>query len=183
MNRSSWMAWMVVAGLGLGSVLNADAKSAGKMISEADEAIAEAEQAVEEARAAIAQGKELVALIPEDSPLMGEVAQMLTAAKKNWTSAVSALDGAKESAAKISAASSSEIAQDYQLLAKVNASVALSGAKVVQSSLRFVEAAANNKTEMLDIMRVAMNNSLEAADEVQMNYERVKGYIAKKYSK
>jgi hypothetical protein len=61
--------------------------------------------------------------------------------------------------------------------------VALSGAKVVQTSLVFVEAVANNKTEALDVIRMAMQNALDAAAEVQQNYERVKGFIAEKYSK
>jgi prophage DNA circulation protein len=175
---------MVVAGLGLGSVLNVSgAPSTSQLISEANKSIAVASAAVDEARSAIENGKKMVAMIPEDSPVLAEVGEMLKKAKENWVVAVSALDGARESASKISAASSPEVAQDYKLLATVNASVALSGAKVVQTSLAFVEAVAANKTEALDVIRAAMQNSLDAAEDVQQNYERVKGFIAEKYSK
>ncbi|MEN8255091.1 MAG: hypothetical protein ABFR33_06435 [Verrucomicrobiota bacterium] len=175
---------MVVAGLGLGGVLNvARAENSAGLAAEADKAVAAAASAVEEARAAIKNGKQFVAMIPADSPLMGEVAEILKAAKENWILAVSALEGAKESASKISSASSPEIAQDYKLLATVNAGVALSGAKVVQTGILFVDAAANNKSESLDIIRTAMQDSLAAAAQVQFNYDRVKGLIAEKYSK
>lgn len=184
MNRSSWIALMVVAGLGLGCVMNVSgAQSTSQLVSEAEKSIKAAEEAVEDARAAIDSGKQLLATIPEDSPLMGEVTEMLKKTKENWTLAVSALEGAKESASKITSASSPDIAQDYQLLARVNAGVALSGAKVVKTTLLFIDAVANNKTEALDVIREAVKNSLEAADQVQLNYERVKSFIAKKYSK
>lgn len=184
MNRSSWIGLMVVAGLGLGCVMNVSgAPSTSQLVSEASKSIKAAEVAVEEARAAIGNAKQLLATIPADSPLMGEVTDILKKTKENWTLAVSSLEGAKESASKISAATSIGVAQDYQLLAKVNAGVALSGAKVVQTSMMFIEAVANNKTEALDVIRVAVNNSLEAAEQVELNYERVKAFIADKYSK
>jgi len=69
------------------------------------------------------------------------------------------------------------------LLATVNAGVALSGAKVVQTGLLFIESAAGNKTESLDIIRMAMQDALAAASQVEFNYERVKTLIAEKYSK
>ncbi|MCK5675702.1 MAG: hypothetical protein KAH99_01655 [Verrucomicrobia bacterium] len=184
MNRSNCIALMMVAGLGFGSVLNvAGGEQSAELVADADKAVAVAENAVEEARVAIKNGKQFVAMIPEDSPLMEDVAEVLRSAKENWVSAVSALEGAKESASKISSASSPEIAQDYKLLATVNAGVALSGAKVVQTGLLFVDAVANNKSESLDIIKQAMQNSLTAAAQVQFNYERVKSIIAEKYSK
>ena len=64
----------------------------------------------------------------------------------------------------------------------VNAGVALSGAKVVQTALLFVDAAANNKTEALDIIRMAMQDSIAAAAQVQFNFDRVKTLIEEKYS-
>lgn len=184
MNRSSCIALMVVAGLGFGGALNiAVAGQGAELAAEADKAVAAAASAVEEARAAIKSGKQFVAMIPDDSALMGEVAEVLKAAKENWVLAVSALEGAKESASKIPSASSPQIAQDYKLLATVNAGVALSGAKVVQTGILFVDAAAHNKGESLDIIRMAMKDSLDAAAQVQFNYERVKSLIAEKYSK
>ena len=184
MNRSNCIALMVVAGLGFFGVSNvAEAERGTGLVADAEKAVAAAADAVKEARAAIKNGKQFVAMIPEDSALMGEVAEVLKDAKKNWVLAVSALDGAKESASKISSASSREIAQDYKLLATVNAGVALSGAKVVQTGILFVDAAAHNKSESLDIIRKAMQNSLDAAAQVQFNYERVKSLIAEKYSK
>ncbi len=185
MNRQSYIALMVASGLVLGGVFDsarAD-EATDQLAGDANESIAVAAAAVEEARAAIGNGKELVALIPADSEMMGEVKQMLVAASENWTTAVKALEGAKESASKIGTASSSEIAQDYKLLATVNAGVALSGAKVVQTGLLFIDAVANNKTESLDIIRMAMQDSLAATSQVQFNYERVKTLIAEKYSK
>lgn len=185
MNRSSCIALLVVAGLSFGGMLNVvvAGQSVDQLVAEANKSIAAATTAVEEAQAAIENGKKALATIPEDSPAMAEVAEMLKAAKENWVVAKSALDGAKSSAAKIPSASSPEIARDYKLLTTVNAGVALTGAKVVQTGLLFVDAVANNKAEALDVIREAMKNSLEAAAQVQLNYERVKEAIAEKYSK
>ena len=184
MNRQGCIALMAVAGLVFSGVLSAHSgEGTDQLLSEANEAIAIAAVAVEEARVAIEEGKQLVTQIPEDSVLASEVKEMLVAAAENWSVAIVALKGAKESASKILEASSQEIAQDYKLLATVNAGVALSGAKVVQTGLLFVEAAAGNKTESLDIIRMAMQDALAAASQVEFNYERVKTLIAGKYSK
>ena len=185
MSRRSCIAMMVVAGVVLGGGLNVARaiEGADALVSSANKSIAAAAAAVDEARAAIENGKQLVALIPADSPLTGEVKAMLQAASENWSVAVAALEGAKESAAKIASASSAEVALDYKLLATVNSGVALSGAEVVKTGLSFVEAVAGNKTEALDIIRMAMQDSLAAASQVQFNYERVKTLIAGKYSK
>ena len=153
------------------------------LLSESQAAIAAAEEAVEVARDAIEKGKELIALIPEESPLMPDVAQVLQAASENWKIAVDSLNGAKESASKIQTAVNESVAKDYALLAKVNAGVALSGAKVVEIGLTYIDAIANNKTEALDIIRTAMQDALAASSQVQFNYERVKTLIAEKYSK
>jgi hypothetical protein len=154
-----------------------------QMRDEADKSIMLAEAAVEQARVAIEDGKQLVAQIPADSAVIYEVKEMLVAASENWAVAVNALKGSKESASKITSASSLEVAQDYKLLASVNSKVALSGAKVVQTGLIFVDAAASNKSEALDVIRIAMQDSLAAASQVQFNYERVKALILEKYSK
>jgi hypothetical protein len=184
MNRHSYIALMMVAGLTCGAGMDAHAEdTTAKLADDANQSIGAAVAAVEEARAAVENGKQLVALIPAESALIGEVKEMLQASADNWVLAVAALDGAKASSAKISTASSKELAQDYALLATVNAGVALSGAKVVETGLLFVEAAAHNKTEALDIIRKAMQDSLAAASQVQFNYERVKSLIAEKYSK
>jgi hypothetical protein len=148
----------------------------------AGEAITAAEVAIEEARAAIDNGKSLVNQIPADSMFAGEVMDMLSAAAANWDVAVDSLDAARASASKIQAAASEDIANDYKILATVSSDVALSGANVVKASLLFVEAAANNKTESLDLIRLAVQDSLAAASQVQFNYERVKAFIAEKYS-
>jgi hypothetical protein len=184
MNRHGCIALMIVSGLVFSSGIAAQAQEdTGALVDESNVAISAATAAVEEARISIENGKQLVAMIPADSPLIVEVTEMLQASSANWAVAVDALEGAKESANKIDSASNIEIAQDYQLLAKVNAGVALSGAKVVQTGLLFVDAAANNKTESLEIIRIAMQDSLAAAAQVQFNYERVKVLIAEKYSK
>ena len=185
MNRHSCIMLMAVSGLvfgGIGGAVRAE-EGADTLVAKTNESITSAETAVEEARAAIKSGKQLIALIPEDSEFQNEINQMVAAAAENWKVAIDALAGAKESAAKISTASNSDLAQDYALLAKVNAGVALSGAKVVQTALPFVDAAANNKTEALDIIRMAVQDSAAAASQVQFNYERVKTLIADKYSK
>jgi hypothetical protein len=184
MNRHSCIALMMVMGLAFGTGTNVQAEDAtAKLVADANKSIAAATAAVEEARVAIENGKQLVVLIPADSVLISEVKEMLQASSDNWVLAVAALEGAKESSSKIASASSEELAQDYKLLATVNAGVALSGAKVVQTGLLFVEAAAHNKTEALDIIRMAMQDSLVAASQVQFNYERVKDLISSKYSK
>lgn len=183
MNKHRFLAILMIAVLGCGAALNSVFAQGATLVEEAQSAIVSAETAVEEARAAIEKGKELVTQIPEDSPLLPDVAQFLQAASDNWTIAVDSLKGAKESASKVSAASNENIAKDYALLAKVNAGVALSGANVVQIGLAYVEAVASNKTEALDIIRTAMQDALAASSQVQFNYERVKTLIAEKYSK
>lgn len=146
-------------------------------------AIVKAETEVEKARVAIESGKQLIAQIPDDSPLMPDVAQVVQAASENWKIAIESLQGAKDSASKINSASSESIANDYALLAKVNAGVALSGAKVVQIALTYIDAIANEKTESLDVIRTAMQDALASSSQVQFNYDRVKALIAQKYSK
>ena len=185
MKRNSYIALMVVAGLGVGGVLNvADAADGSdQLVADANKAISTAEAAVGEARSAIENAKQLLATIPADSDLMGEVTEVLGKVKDNWALALEALAGAKESASKIPTASSSELAGDYKLLATVNAGVALSGAEVVKTGIAFVEAVAENKVEALDIIRVAMQDALAAASQVEFNYERVKSLITQKYSK
>jgi hypothetical protein len=167
--------------IGLGPVGNVSAES--KIADDAMASVAAAENAVSQARAAIENGKELVALIPEDSPLLPEVSQMLQAASSNWKVAVNSLRGAKECVAKIESASTPALSDDFSLLAKVNGNVALSGANVVKISLAYVEAVANNKTESLDIIRGTMQDALAASSQVQMNCDKVKNLIDKKYSK
>lgn len=185
MKRSSCIALIVIAGMGLGGVANvfAAGQSIDQMVAEANRSIAAAEAAVNEARVAIEQGKQVLATIPEDSPAMEEITEMLRQVKENWALALSSLEGAKSSASKIPAATSAEIAQDYKLLTTVNAGVALSGARVVETGIMFVEAVGNNKAEALNVIRMAMQDSLESAAQVQLNYERVKKFIAEKYSK
>ena len=187
MNRNRCIALMMVAGLGLGlgGVLDAAHAVEGvdQLVAEANTSISIAEASVNDARTAIESAKLLLANIPADSDLMTEVTEMLSDVKDNWALALEALEGAKESASKIPAASSSEIAGDYKLLATVNAGVALSGAEVVKTGIAFVEAVSADKAEALDIIRVAMQDSLAASSQVQFNYERVKSLITQKYSK
>lgn len=182
MNRNRWVVPFLVGALvfvSLGNTASAQTKSPDSVAT----SVSAAEQAVAEARASIAKGKELIALIPDDSPYLPQVTQMLQASAANWKDAVVALKGASESAQKISTASSDALAQDYALLAKVNANRAFSGAKVVQIGLLYVEAVATNKTEALDLISSAMQDALAASSQVQFNYDRVKALISEKYSK
>lgn len=189
MTKHSLIIGLVIAVLAGGvSARSVNAQEAGDAAAEsisdqAQTAIAVAEKEVEKARAAIESGKALIAQIPEDSPLMPDVAQVIEAAFENWKIAIDSLEGAKGSASKIAMASNVSIENDYALLAKVNAGVALSGAKVVQVAMTYIEAIAGNKTESLDIIRTAMQDALAASSQVQFNYERVKTLIAQKYSK
>ena len=184
MNRQKCVALMAgVVFCGVLSVRAGAVEGAGMMLDEANQSIAAASVAVEDARAAIEKGKQLITQIPADSELLPEVKEILVAAAENWKLAVAALDGAKESAARITTASTQEIAGDYKLLATVNAGVAMSGAKVVQTGLLFVEAVAHDKTESLGIIRMAMQDALAATSQVEFNYERVKTLVAEKYSK
>lgn len=185
MNRNRCVTLMVVAGLGLGGVIDKayGGEGSDQLIADANASISTAEASVNEARMAIEGAKSLLEHIPADSDLMTEVTEILAEVKGSWALALEALEGAKQSASKISTASSSEIAGDYKLLATVNAGVALSGAEVVKTGIAFVEAVSSNKAEALDIIRIAMQDSLAASSQVQFNYERVKSLITQKYSK
>ncbi len=183
MNRNGFVL-TAVAGAALFCAMPMAARAdTAALAEEAKTYVTKAEAAVSDARAAIENGKSALVRIPEDSPLMEDVKQMLESAAENWAVAVESLKGASESAAKVGTASSEAIAKDYALLAKVNAGVAVSGSRVVQISLRYVEAVADNKTESLDIIRASMQDATAAASQVQFNYERVKTLIAEKYSK
>jgi len=180
MNRKCFVAVLAVALVGSSVMVNA-AYGAG-MVEQAAAAINDAEMSIQDARSAIERGKSLVSLIPQDSPLFADVAQTLERTMKNWKMAISSLEGAKESLAKVSSAPSAEVANDYALLARVNAGVAQSGAKVVQISISYIDAIANDKTEAVGLIRVAMRDALNASERIQGNYERVKGLIAEKYA-
>ncbi len=181
MNRQSWVVALMVGLLTFTGMVNqADAQSA--VPGDVAAKLAAAEEAVAQARDAISKGKALVAQIPEDSPYLPEVTKMLQAASSNWKMAVESLKGASESSLKISTASTEALSKDYALLAKVNSDVALSGAKVVQIGLAYVEAVAMNKTEALDLIRGVMQDALAASSQVQFNYDRVKSLISEKYA-
>lgn len=184
MNRHNRIALVAVAGLmlgGMAGVAQAE-ESTEALVAKANESIAVATAAIETARTSIENGKALIELIPQDSELAGEVKEMIFAASQNWKIANDAIEVAKTSASKIATAANADLAKDYALLASVNAGVALSGAKVVETGLLFVDAAAHNKTEALDIIRLAMQDSLAAVSQVQFNSERVKEAILAKYS-
>jgi len=179
MNRHKWVLALLI---GIVSASMASRVVAEGSATDVASKIATAQESVEQARNAISKGKELIAQIPEDSQYLPEVTQMLQAASANWKLAVESMKGAVESSGKIPAATSAGLAKDYALLAKVNADVAFSGAKVVQIGLAYVEAVATNKTESLDLIRSAMQDALAAASQVQFNNERVKNLISEKYS-
>jgi len=184
MNRHSCIALVAVAGLVLGGVVGT-AHAGGdtdQLVSKVNESIAAAEVAVKDVRSKIETSKQQLASIPEASELYAEVAQVIADASEKWKAATVALEGAKKSAGMIASASSEELAQDYALLARVHAGVALSGAKVLETGLLFVDAAANNKTEALGIIRKAMKDSLDAAAQVQSSCDRVMKLIAEKHS-
>ncbi len=183
MNRNSFLAALTVAVMGTGLMIDSARAQEPTLASVAQATIDAAELEVNNARAAIEKGKELIATIPEDSPLMPDVAQVVQAASENWKIAVDSLQGAIDSASKIDGASNDSIAADYALLSKVNAGVAVSGAKVVQIAIAYVEAIATEKTESLDVIRVAMQDALAGSSQVRFNYDRVKTLIAQKYSK
>ncbi len=181
MKRRNWVVALVIGLLSFSGVANKAVAQSAVPADVADK-LAVAEAAVEQARAAIAVGKELIAKIPEDSPYLPEVTQMLQAASANWKLAIESLQGATESSQKIATATSENLSKDYALLSKVNADVALAGSKVVEIGLAYVEAVAAGKTEALGLIRGAMQDALASSSQVQFNYERVKNLISEKYS-
>ena len=180
MNRCLFVGLMVALLVFSGSARNGYAQSV--ITDEALASVATAESAVADAKAAIKRGRDLVALIPDDSPLLPEVGQMLKEVSMNWKIAIESIEGANQSAAKIASTKSEGLAKDYALLAKVNSSVAISGANVVQIGMDYVEAVATDKTEALDLIRGAMLNALAASSQVKLNCDKVKSLISEKYS-
>lgn len=181
MNRYRWLVALMIGAV-VFTGMNGHAQAQSNPSDEVTASVTAAQQEVLKAREAIAKGKELVSLIPDDSPYLPEVTQMLKAAASNWKIAVVSLKGANESAQKVATASSDALAHDYALLARVNAYVAFSGAKVVQIGLAYIDAVASNKTEALDLIRSAMQDALAASSQVQFNCDRVKSLISEKYS-
>lgn len=156
---------------------------ADSMVSdEAMAAIKSAESAVAQARSAIEKGKGLLALVPEDSPYIQEVANMLQVSSSNWKTALSSLDTAKQCSEKVVTTTNEALAQEWALLTKSNAMLALSNAQVVQIGLAYVEAVADNKTESLDAIESAMNKALASSSQVKLSHDNVKKLIAEKHS-
>jgi len=183
MNKRGFIGGVAIAAVGSFLLASPVFAQEASPVDEAKAAVAFAEKAVEDAKAAIASGKQLLATIPEDSPLMSDVAEAVKAASENWKVAVESMEGAKATALKIDTAPNESVANDFALLAEVNAGVALSGAKVVQIAINYVDVVANNKAEALDIVRTALQDAVAASSQVQFNCERVKTYITEKYSK
>lgn len=182
MKRQGFIIGLAVAVLSSVFLGTASAQG-GALADEANAAVVAAEQAVEMARTKIEMGKQLLATIPDDSPMMADVASVVKAASDNWKIAVESLEGAKKSATRIQGSANESVSQDFALLAKVNAGVALSGAKVVEIAITYIEAVADNKSEALDVINAALQDSLAASSQVQFNYDRVKTLITEKYSK
>ena len=180
MNRSVFFGMMAALLVICGSTRDVFAQSV--LADEALASVATAESVVADAKVSIKKGKELVGLIPEDSPLLPEVREMLKEVSMNWKLAVESIEGANLSAEKIAATTSDELASDYALLARANSAVAVSGANVVQIGMTYVEAVANEKTESLDIIRDAMQDALASSSQVKLNCDKVKKLISEKYS-
>ena len=181
MNRHSYLSVVAVAVFGLGFATNTVCAQGTTLADEVSSSIATAEAAVTEARLAIEAGKKQMALISQDSPMIGEITEVLTIISESWATTVSALDGAKASATRMADASKESTVADFALLSKVNARVALSGASVVRIGLSYIDAIAENKTESLAIVHSAMQDAVTSFAQVQVNYERVKSFIVKKY--
>ena len=185
MNRHNCVVLMAVVGLVVGGNLSVAraGEASDSVVDNATVAFAAAEVAVEEARASIAKGQQLIKQVPKGSEFEAEIKQVIMVASENWNLAVSAIGNAKESLSLLGNASDPEITKDYALLATVNSGLALSSAKAVQTGLLFLEAAAENKTESLNIIRGAVHDAATTVAQVQMGAERVKKQISKKYSK
>ncbi len=181
MNKRSFIIGLALVGSGF--LVNTVSAQYDVLTSEAQAKIEAVEKEIDVAKQFIEKGKKLIVLIPEDSPLMPEVTRVLQAASESWGIAVDSLKGSKGSASKIYGASNEAIAKDYALLSEVSAGVALSGAKVVQITLSYIEAIALNKTESLDLIKTAMQGALATSSQVQFSYERVKMLVVQKYSK
>jgi hypothetical protein len=180
-NRSLYS---VVFGLFLCGAISASAeKAVDEVVAEAKATVMAAQQAVDDARLAVEQGKQMVQNLSSDAMMISEVKEMLIASSENWTIAVEALKQAEKSAEKLDMVQDEQILKDYALLARMNANVAKSGAQVVTTGLIFVEAAANNKTETLDVIRLAMQEVQASAAQVRFNSEQVIGLIKEEYSK
>jgi hypothetical protein len=181
MSRNLFMGLIVALLVFSGPTRNGFAQS--ELADETLAAVATAESVVADAKASIKTGKELVGLIPEDSPLLPEVREMLKQVSMNWKVAVESMEAANQSAGKIMEASSAELTADYALLASANSAVAVSGANVVEIGMTYVEAVATEKTESLDIIRSAMQDALASSSQVKLNCDKVKKLISEKYSK
>jgi hypothetical protein len=181
MKREKCIALLVMCGLAAN--LSFAGKKAADPSVEASKAVARAEQAVAQTKAAIEASKALVGGVSGNAALMAEVKEMLRATTDDWEMAIAALDQAKKNAERVASSKDEVMAKDYARLTKLNAGIAISGAKVVSTGLYFVEAAASGKVESLDVIRGAMSAARVSAESVRVSSERTIGLIEAKYSK
>ena len=154
-----------------------------ELFASANQSVNAARDAVEEARVSIEKGKALLEKIPADSEYSEEVTAVISAISKHWNTSVDALASAEKITPRILKTKNEGLAGDYKLLTSLSSGVALSGARVVQTGILFVDAVANNKTEALGIIRKVLADALATSDEVDQNYDRTKKLIMQKYSK
>lgn len=182
MKRHVYAAALGAVGLVLFGMCGGTSAQNGAVPSDVAAALKAAQIQIDATRQALAASKVQLDAIPEDSAYIAQVKEMLQVAERYWGEAKDALEGARMSVDKIGGAAPS-ISKDYQLLAKVSANVARSGAEVVQISLSYIQAVANQKTESLEIIGRAMTDAQAAASQVKSNFDRVKKAISGKYSK
>lgn len=170
----------IVAGFCL--LLSAGFARADDSARQAENAIAAAEAAVAGAQVSIENGLQFVDAV-EGSEFDAQVAEIFVITHAQWTKALKALEGAKQSRVMLAQAKSPEVAKEYALLTTVNANMAISNAKAVQAGLLFVEAAAMNKREAMGLIKQAFHKTLVAASQTEESAKQVKALIKKKYLK
>ena len=140
-----------------------------------------ASQTIERARNAIAKAEAVVSLIPETSPELDYVVQLLNETSKDWNTALNSFNEAKMCAVKISETSNESLKEDYKVLLDVCKQLTQTHANAVIISTSYVRVLAHERLDQLDTIQSSIDEIAQVKKLVLDNANYTKKVITAKY--
>lgn len=140
-----------------------------------------ASQAIERARNAIAKAEAVVSLIPETSPDLDYVVQLLNTTSEDWNTALNSYNESKMCAAKIRETSNESLKEDYKALLDVCKQLTQTHANAVIISTSYVRVLAQNRLDQLDTIQNSIDEIAQVKQLVLDNADYTKKAITAKY--
>lgn len=140
-----------------------------------------ASQTIERARNAIAKAEAVVSLIPETSPELDYVVQLLNETSKDWNTALNSFNEAKMCAVKISETSNESLKEDYKVLLDVCKQLTQTHANAVIISTSYVRVLAHERLDQLDTIQSSIDEIAQVKQLVLDNANYTKKAITAKY--